>query len=186
MSYFEKAIDHILKIEGGFVDHPNDPGGATKYGISLRFLKSNNISILGKDEITSEDIKEVTKEKAKEIYKEYFWDPNHYGEIISPHIGTKVFDIGINIGPAKANAMLQRAVNYCLIKRELVIDSIIGPKTIEAINRCNFKCILTYFIQEACLHYNKLVQNNPDLKVFYNGWIKRACDKYELLHGREV
>ena len=72
MSHFDTAIKKVLKHEGGYVDHKNDPGGATKYGISLRFIKQSNTDLdLDNDgDIDADDIKEMTEDKAKEIYKD--------------------------------------------------------------------------------------------------------------------
>ena len=72
MSNFESAVEKVLKHEGGYVDHANDPGGATNYGISLRFVKQStgiDLDVDGDGDIDADDIKAMTPEQAKEIYK---------------------------------------------------------------------------------------------------------------------
>ncbi len=76
MSRFDKAVEKVLRHEGRYVNHPNDPGGATNYGISLRFLKQLGIEeadIDGDGFLNIEDIKAVTKEHAIRFYKLNFW-----------------------------------------------------------------------------------------------------------------
>lgn len=177
MSEFHRAVRHILKNEGGFVDHPNDPGGSTKYGISLRFLRAADIRVRGSMDITIEDILDLTEEKAIEIYKEHFWDPHNYELINSQKVATKVFDLCVNIGPRKANSLLQEGANY-LLGESLTVDSIIGPKSISAVNSCDETLLKGYIIQGSMRHYLDLVLKNKDLKIFYRGWINRAIQRY--------
>ena len=72
MSNFEFAHKFTSKWEGGFVDHKNDPGGATNYGVSLRWLKNEGIDIDGDGKIDINDIKALTPSKAAELFKKEF------------------------------------------------------------------------------------------------------------------
>ena len=67
MADFEQAINFVLKNEGGLEENPNDPGGITNHGISLRFLKSI------KPDASEEDIRNLTVNQAKTIYYDHFW-----------------------------------------------------------------------------------------------------------------
>ena len=131
---FEKAIPYILANEGGYVDDPNDLGGATNYGISLRFLKSINLDINNDGVIYKEDIKELTPEQASNIYLKYFWTPNRYGELKEQRVATKIFDFCVHKGAGGANKSLQQATNMALKKDLLKIDGICGSFTINAVN----------------------------------------------------
>lgn len=177
MANFNESIKHVLKNEGGFVDHPDDPGGATKYGISLRFLRAANLRVRDAHDITVEDVQALTEHDAKEIYLDHFWNPHRYSEINSQRVATKVFDLCVNMGSSKANRLLQEGANY-LTQGSIDVDSIIGPKTISAVNSCDESLLKDYLIQGAMRHYLDLVIKNRDLKVFYRGWINRAIQRY--------
>lgn len=178
MADFEKAIHYVLGNEGGFVNHPNDPGGSTNFGVSLRFLKASGMDINDDGTIDEKDIKALTQETVTSIYKLHFWDPHHYGAINHQDIATKVFDLGVNIGSRTANVFLQRSANYCLGQHLLKVDGVVGKKTIEAVNSCHSDTLMNMLCQEACIYYSALCAKNPDLKVFLKGWLIRANKRY--------
>lgn len=123
---FEKAILKTLKQEGGLTDNVHDRGGITKYGISFKFLKSVN------PKATREDIENLTKQQAKDLYKTYFWDKVKADKIKSYPIASQLFDIAVNSGVSCAVRLIQQACNY--FNCNLIVDGIIGNKTINAIN----------------------------------------------------
>lgn len=173
---FDEAVKVILKHEGRFSNDPVDPGGATDYGISLRFLKDYDIDINLDGEIDIDDIHDLTSEKASEIYKQYWWDRYHYDAINSLYIATKVFDMSVNMGGFQAAKLVQRAVNMC--GHNLIVDGKLGGKSFGAINEI---CLhgresdLKYEIQEEQKwFYEHLVEEKPKLKKFLNGWLNRA------------
>ncbi len=166
MSTFELAVDKILQHEGHFVNHPADPGGATKYGISQRFL-----SHLLNRQITIEEIKNLTKKDAIQLYKAHWWDRYHYNAIIDQSIATKILDLAINIGPFYAHRLLQHAcwsINGELIAG-LKDDGIIGSLTINAVNSFNPALLLASLQNEAAKYYHSL--NQPS---FEKGWLTRV------------
>ena len=126
MADFYKAIKHIIANEGGFSDHPADPGGTTKYGISLRFLKSEGIDINKDYSINQKDIQDLTLNDAQRLYQTYFWNPNKYEFIADQGAATKVFDLAVNMGAKNANKILQRAVNSTELKSKLTVDGVVG------------------------------------------------------------
>jgi len=85
MSLFELAIPIVLRHEGGLVDNPNDPGGITNHGVSLRWLKSKGLAgDLNHDgDVDAADIKIMTVEQASGFYKTYWWDKYNYGAIVA-------------------------------------------------------------------------------------------------------
>lgn len=177
MSRFSKAIKKVLEHEGYYSEHPNDPGGATKYGISLRFLKQLGIEEADVDNdglITFKDIQALTKDRAIRFYKLNFWDRYNYDEL-PPQIGEKAFDISVNMGPKKAHICLQRAVR-AISGLHLKEDGIVGPKTKAAIQGAPSQCLLAAFKSEVAGHYRFLAKRNTQLDVFLKGWLNRAYD----------
>jgi len=69
----KNVADYILKVEGGFVDNPKDPGGRTNYGITAATLASARARL--KDAGLPEDVKDLTKEQALAIYERFYWKP---------------------------------------------------------------------------------------------------------------
>jgi len=181
---FEEAIETVLKHEGGFVNNPNDPGGATNFGISARFL---NISSLDKslkkgidfnrdNYINAHEIKKLPKEAAIVIYKRCWWDKYRYGEIRDQDLATKVFDISVNIGPYQANTLFQESINSNINNYPIKVDGIIGSKTINAANIIDPKKLLIKYKDLTCDFYRALCREDEKLRGFLKGWLNRAND----------
>lgn len=182
---FEKAFAYTHQNEGGFVDHPDDPGGATKHGVSLRWLRSLGRLDLNGDglaegdldgdgDIDLNDMKLLTKEKVKALFQVHFWE--RYGfERLPPLIGVKVFDLVVNMGPRPAFRILQRACRANGFA--LVDDGILGPKTesqTAALYHRNASALLAAISSEAAGFYRGLIVKNPAFKAFERGWLRRA------------
>ena len=100
---FDQAFEWLIGHEGGYVNHPNDPGGETKYGISKRSYPGENI-------------KEMTLVRAKDIYqRDYWWKAGC--DLVPDCVKFDLFDTAVNAGPGTAIRMLQRAMR----KREKVV-----------------------------------------------------------------
>lgn len=169
---FLEAIEHILKIEGGYVDHPNDPGGATNFGISLRFY---NAKI--DDKATKLTIQALNKKEAVQIYYDHFWKGSKY-ESLSKNLASKMLDMAINMGHSQANKLLQRACRACGYK--LVDDGIIGNQTIGKAKEAtdmNEQALLAAVRASQAYYYRLLVAKNSKFKSFVNGWLRRANDE---------
>lgn len=157
---FESAIVKVLKDEGGYVNHPADPGGETNFGISKRSYP--NV-----------DIKGLTVEKAKDIYYADFWKTGPYDALVCGPLAEKVFNTAINAGNSRAFKLLQEAANACGAK--LVVDGAVGPKSITAINTLDGTKVLAEFRAAQARFYNNLVAKDPSKKVFLKGWLIRAA-----------
>lgn len=162
------AILHTIEEwEGGYVNHPKDPGGETKYGISKRSYP--NV-----------DIPNLTKELAINIYYSDFWTPLRCNDVLDDNIVTKLFDTAVNMGKRRAIRILQKALNDTPRIGEdfLVTDGIIGPKTLAAVNRLTgyqFDTCLAHMRKRQAQHYKRLAQRNEKLAVFLKGWLRRAA-----------
>lgn len=185
MSDFDKSIEVVLENEGGYVNDPNDTGGATKYGISLRYLRGlgdvDNDGFLDGDinhdnVVNSEDIKDLTQGLAKDFYKE-IWQANKYWRLNDQYIATKLFDLAVNLGARQANKLIQRAVKAAS-NVDLLDDGIIGEKSIKAINECMPLILLAALKAQADSFYRNLSDSKPQYKKYINGWLKRLYKTY--------
>lgn len=174
---FDKAVSVVLQHEGGYSDNPSDPGKATNYGISLRFLQEMGIHINHDDHININDVKEIHFTDALEIYKKYWWDKYHYEAINSLGVATKIFDMAVNMGGLQAHKIIQEACRYCGYS-EVQVDGILGEKTLSALNEINFHGreldLMDEIIDSQKWFYERLTQEHQGLKVFLKGWLNRA------------
>jgi lysozyme family protein len=167
-----KIISNTIKLEGGFVNHPNDPGGATNYGITLKTLRE----YFKNPEITVEQIKELPEKVAVMIYyEEYFLNTNVFQ--FPDAVQSIIFDMCVNHGQKQAYKILQRAVNDVLGEKILVIDGIFGPNTLSKTKKAvklNKKDVINQVVYHRIAFYKLLVDQKPSLKVFLRGWLNRA------------
>jgi lysozyme family protein len=114
---FTKALTFLLKHEGGFVDDAADPGGATKFGITLHELQGLghldglNLDIGHSGSVTIQDIRNLTPDEAAAIYRIDWWDRYGFARIHDAAVAAKLFDLFVNIGPGEAVRILQRAIS---------------------------------------------------------------------------
>ena len=101
---FERALPLVLKHEGGYVDHPNDPGGATNLGVTIGTLSS----WLGRP-ATKAEVKALTRATVAPIYRKNYWAAIR-GDELPAGLDYAVFDFAVNSGPKRAAMALQRAV----------------------------------------------------------------------------
>lgn len=154
------VIPLVIKMEGGdeVVDHPSDPGGITKYGISLKAYPA-----LGRQGII-----DLTLEQATAIYKRDYWDKCRCGEL-PPPVALLVFDCAVNQGYGRAVRLLQSAVG-------VKSDGVLGSTTLEAVNRrSHIKTIIEFSAQRA-VRYGLL----DTFKTFGLGWMRRMFTMFSI------
>ena len=195
---YAAAIKKLLLIEGGFVDDPLDRGGATKFGISLRFLAvagafdSDGDGIADFDldmdgDIDGVDIRKLTRGDAVYLYLKHFWEPLGADSLPVP-IGEMLFDQGVNGGLTAARKLLQRAINTGLLlipvstakKSLLKVDGGIGDITMAALrkvvqsNSFGVTGLVSAYRDAVRERYRNIVARYPEQKRFLNGWLARA------------
>lgn len=190
MAQFSKSIDTILEHEGGLIDHPDDPGGVTNYGISLRWALREHRAVAGDSlfdvdgdgDVDGDDIRALDPDTAKLIYRFSIWDAHNYALLFDQNVATKVFDMTVNMGPIQSHKNAQRA---CIaVGRPVKDDGIIGPRTLAAINGADPGEVLASMRSEMAGFYRALIMRNSalikeghnvhDFSKFENGWLRRA------------
>jgi lysozyme family protein len=181
-SHFDEAILITLKHEGGFVNDPVDPGGATNWGVSIRFLKGagdgDGDGWLDGDidhdgDIDIDDIKAMTKADAIRIYRTHFWDKYDYDKIVDFTVAARLFDMTVNMGAKQAGKIIQRALNNC--GNNLVVDGAVGKNTFNAINCTNPELLMSEIRLEHAQFYLRLIEQKPALAKYKKGWLRRAA-----------
>lgn len=176
---FDYAIAFVLKHEGGFANHKNDPGGATNYGVSLRFLKAAGIDIDLDGDVDVNDILALDKDKAREIYRRFWWNAYHYWGINDPDIAKKILDMSVHMGAPQAHKLAQIAINR-LREKPIQVDGILGPKTFAALNGLigegRTDALYDELKDNAAHYYINLAANKSQLRPFLAGWLRRADD----------
>ena len=148
---FDEAFEILIGHEGGYVNHPNDPGGETKYGISKRSYPHENI-------------KGMTLERAKIIYERDYWKPCG-AAAVDPIIAFDLFDTAVNAGVTQAVRFLQRAAG-------VTVDGIIGLKTLRSVASFDPYRLVARFNGHRLDHLNNL----PTWPSFGKGWAQRIAD----------
>lgn len=184
---FEIAHTHVARWEGGFFDHPNDPGGVTMYGVSLMFLKSLDLiegDIDGDGDIDRQDVLAITQDTAKAIFRSQFWDKPNAGEL-PPLVAMCFYDLAVNAGTGRAAIVLQEGINTIYPGAILRQAPNIGPLT-----RTWSKRAATSGRQVELCHayldrredwYRRLATTKPKSAVFLKGWLNRTADCRRLV-----
>ena len=163
------AINHVLGLEGGYVNSAYDKGGKTNFGISdLRDGKADGLIDINLDGIGDVSPENLTYEQAVSIFFIDYWLANHC-EKLPEHIALMVFDTAVNQGGSFARKTLQHTLG-------VKADGIIGGKTLGAVYTHAELELLTAYTRLRCLRYTDITRNNTDQLIFISGWINRAFD----------
>jgi lysozyme family protein len=156
-SNFEAAFAHVLKSEGGFVNHPDDPGKATNLGVTQRVWEE----WVGHD-VDEKTMRSLTPEMVGPLYKKKYWDKVK-GDDLPSGVDYVVFDAAVNSGPGRAAKWLQACIG-------VEQDGGIGPKTLAAVKA---------FEGDLIGDYNKrrlsFLTDLPHWGTFGKGWSRRVA-----------
>jgi lysozyme family protein len=155
---WEEALAHILKYEGGYVNHPNDPGGMTNLGVTKRVWEEWT----GKP-ATEADMRALTPAMVGPLYKKRYWDAVR-GDDLPAGVDLCVFDCAVNAGVGRASRFLQQAVG-------VDADGKIGPMTISAVTAKPADEIIEAFCALREAHYKSL----STFDTFGKGWMRRLA-----------
>ena len=160
---YDKCLKAILHHEGGYVNHPKDPGGETNLGVTKRVYEEFG---------GTKDMKELTVEDVAPIYKKGYWDKMK-GDDLPSGLDLCVFDFGVNAGPGRSAKYLQTMIGT-------VADGGIGPNTLKAVanyvEEVGLEQAVENFQQARQGYYEKL----STFDTFGKGWTRRVTETTEL------
>ena len=171
----EELIDSVIGREGGFVDHPADRGGATRWGVTEAVARANGYA---------GDMRGYPRAAAVVVYRRLYWVRPGFDRVAerAEGIAAELFDTGVNMGPAVAAAFLQRALNA--LNRgasdypDIVADGRIGPCTLAALDGFlarrgpGGETVLLRAIEALQgERYVALAERRPANEAFLYGWL---------------
>ena len=158
-SNFEQCFALVLKNEGGYVDNPADPGGATNLGCTKAVWEQ----YIGRS-VTKDDIKALTPNDVMPLYKVKYWDTIK-GDDLPKGVDYAVFDFAINSGPSRAAKALQSVLS-------VTVDGQIGSATLRALETANPREVAT----AVCEVRLAFLQSLPTYGTFGKGWSRRVVE----------
>lgn len=156
------CLARILELEGGFADHPSDPGGATNMGITHKTLARWR-GIEPWWDLPKYAVRSLERAEAEAIYKALYWD-RCKADLLPQGVDLAVFDYAVNSGPDRAIRTLQALVG-------VVQDGFVGPLTIEAVNKRDPRAL----IEALCDQRLGFLQRLTTWASFGRGWTTRVA-----------
>lgn len=171
----DQLIDDLIMREGGYVDHPADRGGATRWGITERVARADGYA---------GEMRALPRDRAAAIYRRLYWTRPGFDRVAAsaPAIAAELFDTAANMGPAVATGFLQRALNA--LNRgasdyaDLALDGRIGSATLTAIDAFlahrgrGGEAVLLHALQALQgERYMRLAEARPANEAFLYGWL---------------
>ena len=174
MAKFEPAIEKTLAYEGGYQDHPSDPGNwlygqnlGTNYGITP-LVYENYFNRTP----TKSDMQNLTVSEAKAIYKRFYWDFNEFWRINNQEVANHLFDLSVLHGRwmwIVVRALNDAGYNYPLTQTW-------NSNLANEINKLNPATFNNLLYQWRLNYFEKIIIDNPELAAFRNGWLARAAN----------
>jgi lysozyme family protein len=153
---YPQALKQVLKYEGGYVDHPKDPGGPTNKGVTQAVYDSWRKS----QNLPTQSVRAIADSEVAAIYKNLYWD-RVSGDLLPDGVDFAVFDFAVNSGVSRAAKTLQAVVG-------VTQDGVIGPATIQATK--------TYVAMAVTNKRLAFMQSLSIWSTFGKGWSARIAD----------
>jgi len=161
---FDQCLALMLKHEGGFVNHPQDPGGITNLGVTKRVWEE----WLGRT-VSEKEMRSLTPQMVTPLYKRKYWDAIRGDELVRG-VDYVVFDVAVNSGPGRAIKILQDCVG-------VTVDGGLGPRTLAAIKIAEQDP--KQLINLYCDKRLEFLMSLRTFVTFSRGWINRVADVQE-------
>lgn len=158
---YDRILEEIFRHEGGYVDHPSDPGGATNMGITHKTLASWR-KVSPWTNLPKSEVKNLKKQEAAKIYEANYWKAVR-GDDLPSGVDCYTMDYGVNSGPSRAIRDLQAVLG-------VTVDGVIGPNTLEALRKSDPLKVVT------ALHGRRMafLKSLKTWGTFGRGWSKRT------------
>jgi lysozyme family protein len=156
---FPAALAALLKHEGGFVNHPKDPGGITNLGVTKKIWEA----YVG-HEVDEQTMRSLTPSMVAPLYKQRYWDAVK-GDDLPSGVDLCVFDCAVNSGAGRASKLLQQAVG-------VKDDGQIGPATIKAVKDKPVQEVIESFTDKR----QHFLESLPTFGDFGKGWTRRVAE----------
>lgn len=170
----KSIITYILKDEGGYTNNPQDHGGPTNFGITLKDLAEWR-----GQPVTAQDVENMQLSEAQEIYYEWYLKPMSIDQIKSMAIATALADTGILYGSVTTIRLAQtvcKGFGY-----GLVVDGMVGPITLKALNMVNPSLFIKNLHDQIISRIDEIISHDESQVVFKEGWTDRANKLLELV-----
>ena len=174
MDRFEKFLDYIFEVEGGYTDDKNDRGGKTTLGITEE--EARDFGYTG-------DMRNLTKDFAKNIYLKKYYLGNKLDKVKNDKVALSIFDWAVNSG-RRGIKKAQIVANK--FGANLVIDGIVGNKTLEVINGINPEAFLKEYHEIQRIFYKNLAARDSSQEGFLKGWLNRVKIKEKFIEKEMV
>ena len=152
---FQKSLKRVLKHEGGYVNHPSDPGGETNFGITKSTARSYGYH---------GSMRTIPMTVVEKIYKSQYWDAMSC-ENFDCALAYQLFDAAVNHGLLNARKILQRTI-------KVKDDGIIGAVSLAAIRQLDTADLVQMFNAERISFYTRI----STFPTFGRGWMNRMVD----------
>lgn len=165
---YEKALAFVLKWEGGYVNDPDDPGGATNKGVTQKVF-NDYLTSLGQPD---RSVQVITDQEVRAIYQQNYWHVAHCNEL-PQNLAIAQFDTAVNMGDKQAVLFLQQALG-------IIADGIYGPQTAAAVKNCNIETTINQYLNFREQRYRKIAKTD-NMGKFLNGWLNRLNALREIV-----
>ncbi|MDS4022969.1 MAG: glycosyl hydrolase 108 family protein [Candidatus Competibacter sp.] len=172
---FKASLPFILRWEGGYVNHPNDPGGATNKGVTQKVYDAWRT----RQGLPKRDVRQLGNAEMEAIYEAGYWLPPRC-DLLQRQLDLVQFDTAVNMGVGRAIRFLQQSLGCG-------VDGDFGSATQSAADTCDLGATLNAYCDAREAYYERLIVKNPKLAVFLKGWMNRlnALRKEVGLSGYE-
>ncbi len=190
MQSVDEIAREIVRREGGYVNDPDDPGGATKYGVTIHTMRRLGLDLTQDGRVDAHDVKALSEGEAVEIFKTHYFTKPRIGDLPA-QLQASVFDMYVNAG-GNAVKILQRLV--AKFGHTVSVDGQLGPKSIAAV-KASFGIAPNHLVDAYGIarrnYYYALADRRAASRKYARtrsgakgGWIKRAeefiSEKYHL------